>query len=86
MLKTLPSFPSNYSFCSANFNEFTALNVNYDDESHLARLVLLSQRVNLKKKNYTYCIFYQVKKKEKSFLLSFCCLPFLPPGPVYLAI
>lgn len=85
MLKTLPSFPSNYSFCSANFNEFTALNLNYDDESHLVRLVLLSQRVNLKK-NCTYCIFYQVKKKEKSFLLSFCCLPFLPPGPVYLAI
>lgn len=72
MLKTLPSFPSNYSFCSANFNEFTSLNVNYDDESHLARLVLLSQRVNLKKNQTVPTVsFTKLRRRKKAFFSPF---------------
>lgn len=77
MLKTLPSFPSNYSFCSANFNEFTALNVNYDDESHLARLVLLSQRVNLKKKKTIPTVsFTKLRRRKNAFFSPFAVCRF----------
>lgn len=90
MLKTLPSFPSNYSFCSANSNEFTALNVNYDDESHLVRLVLLSQRVNLKKTTTVPTVSFtklrRRKKKLSSLLLLFAVFATWSSLPCYLIL